>query len=95
MKKLLLSGIAAATLASCSMTSPVTATNNPIGSKEGKSETTCIFYGGGLSSGIVLNKSYGIAEAAKKGKITKIATVDLKVQNFLIFSKNTLIVTGE
>lgn len=95
MKKIILSGIAVATLASCSMTTPVTATNNPIGNKTGKSETTCVFYAGGLSSGIVTNKNYGIAEAAKKGKITKIATVDLKVKNYIFFTKNTLIVTGE
>lgn len=82
-------------MASCATVSPVTATNNPIGDKVGKSETTCVFYIGGLSSGLVMNKNYGVVEAAKKGGITKIATVDLEVKNYVFFTKNTLIVTGE
>ena len=48
-----------------------------------------------LSSGIVLGNSYSVADAAKNGGITKIATVDLKQQNFYLFQKNSIIVTGE
>ncbi|WP_066756167.1 TRL domain-containing protein [Crocinitomix algicola] len=95
MKKLALAFVVGLVATSCSVTSPVTATNNEIGSKVGKSETTCVFGYGGISSGIVLNKNYGIAEAAKNGNINTIATVDLKIQNFIIVRKHTLIVTGK
>ena len=85
-------------LASCSITTPVTATNNRIGSKVGVSSATCLFpftTTQSLSSGIVLGNSYSVADAAKNGGITKIATVDLKQQNFYLFQKNSIIVTGE
>lgn len=95
MKKIIGIFVVGLTFASCSITSPVTATNNRIGDKVGISKTTCVFWGGGLSSGLVLNSNYGVQEAAKKGGITTIATVDRKVTNFLFFSKLELIVTGE
>lgn len=82
-------------LASCTTISPITATNNAIGEKTGKSETVCLFYFGGMSSGIVLNKDYGVQEAAKKGGLNTIATVDLEVKSYILFTKNTVIVTGE
>ena len=103
MKKILsILGIGAI-MASCSLTTPVTATNNTIGSKVGTSESTCLFAvpvsaigpNATLSSGIVLNSKYGIVDAAKNGGISKISTVDLKVQNFYLFTKQTIIVTGE
>jgi len=80
---------------SCSITSPVTVTNNTVGTKEGRSESVCVFGWGGISSGIVLNKDYGVVEAAKNGQIKTIGSVDLKIQNFIFFRKHTLIVTGE
>ena len=92
-------------LASCTSISPITATENPIGDKVGKSKTSCLFplgplYNAGegfnvVSSGICFNGKYGVLEAAKKGGINKIATVDLKQSNFLFFSTYELIVTGE
>ena len=97
MKKVLTIIAATGLLASCSLTVPVTATNNRIGSKVGIVEATCLFAnpaGGTLSSGLVLG-DFTIAKAAQNGGITKIATVDLKTQNFLLFTKNSLIVTGE
>lgn len=84
--------------ASCSVTYPYTATNNPIGSKRGVSKTTIIFGGANehnLGAGIVTNKNYGVIEAAKKGKVDKIATVDIKVTNLILFRKAEIIVTGE
>lgn len=99
MKKYILGMVAIAAMASCSVTRPYTATNNPIGSKVGKSQTTII---GGTSTGtqlavgtFVTNKNFGVIEAAKTGKIDKIATVDVKTTNFYIFQKVEIIVTGE
>jgi len=95
MKKLILSITLGLILASCSIVSPITATNNPIGDKVGKSESICLFYIGGNSSGLVLNGDYGVVEAAKNGNISKIATIDLEVKSYFFFTKNILIVTGE
>jgi hypothetical protein len=99
MKKLIIGILAIGSMASCSMTRPYTATNNPIGAKVGKSETKIIFgasQGDQLAVGlIVTNKNFGVIEAAKKGKIDKIATVDVKTTNFYIFQKVEIIVTGE
>ncbi|MDA7803121.1 TRL-like family protein [Crocinitomix sp.] len=95
MKKLISAFIIGLVAVSCSTVMPITATNNEIGDKVGESSTSCIFGVGGISSGLVTNKNYGVQEAAKNGGLTTIATVDLKVQNFLFFTKNTLIVTGK
>jgi|TARA_B110000908_G_C10218331_1_gene433960 hypothetical protein len=88
-----------ALMASCSTVRPYTATNNPIGSKTGNSETTLIL---GTSTGQLIqaalystNNDFGVIEAAKDGGINKIATVDIKTTNFFIFSKVEIIVTGE
>lgn len=86
-------------LQSCSITRPYTATNNAIGSKVGKSETTIVFgnsSGKNLAAGlIVTNKKFGVIQAAKKGNIDKVATVDVKTTNYVIFQKVEVIVTGE
>ena len=80
---------AAAILSSCSVTAPVTASAAPLGNKVGTSSTIVL----GVWQ---LNKNYGVAEAAHNGKIKGgVATVDVKVTNFLIFQKRELIVTGE
>lgn len=86
---------------SCSVTHPYQVTNNPIGAKKGKSSTVTIFGLGHRtpiqfsSTGIRFNKNYGVIEAAKKGKITRIGSVDLQYTNYVLFGKYTLIVTGE
>ena len=95
MKKIIASLVVGLILASCSITRPVAVTNNTVNVKEGRSETVCVFGAGGNSSGFVLNKKYGVSDAARNGGIKSIGSVDLKVQNFIIFQKNTLIVTGE
>ena len=89
---------AALVLASCSTTVPYAATNNPIGSSVGKSKTTLILGGAGsgnLEAGISTNKNFGVIEAAKKGNIERLATVDVKTTNFIFFQKVEIIVTGE
>jgi hypothetical protein len=110
MKKLFGILIAAGFLASCSTTHPLTATGNPIGDKVGTSSNGCLGYtpstlpsasaaGEGfvyISGGLCFNNNdYGVIDAAKNGGIDKVATVDLKVTNFILFHKYELIVTGE
>ena len=81
-------------LTSCSVSVPLMITNNPIGSKMGKSTTAAIFTGGQgaaiapmrgtmLYNGLMFNKEFGIYEAAKNGGINKIATVDLRYDWYL------------
>ena len=92
MKKVLLFALAGASfaLASCSITLPVAVSSNPIGSKMGEADAQVFFhvlsFGGDAS----------IMKAARKGGITRVATVDMKVSNILgIVQTYTTIVTGE
>jgi len=83
--------VSVAFLSSCSVTVPVTATSNPVGSKVGTAKSTQIlgfFPGGGDMS---------IKTAAKNGGITKISTVDFKHSLvFLYFVQSyETIITGE
>jgi hypothetical protein len=87
-------------LASCSMTRPYAVTNNPIGTKVGTSENTCIFrltaYGNVSASGLCFkNNDYGIYQAAKKAGINKVGAVDLKITRKILYTQYTLIVYGE
>jgi hypothetical protein len=79
----------AATLTSCSITVPMSVSEAPIGDKKGVSSTlvlgTCQF-----------NKNFGIADAAKQGKITgPVAIADKKVTNYVIVRKVEIIVYGK
>ncbi len=89
MKKVLFLSFLAVTFASCSVTLPVNATANEVGSKTGSSSTTSIFglfFDGGDAS---------IRTAAKNGGIKKISTVDFKSTNYLfIVGQYETIVTG-
>jgi hypothetical protein len=82
--------IAMAVLSSCSLTLPVAATDNPVGSKVGTASATgylAVLYFGGDAS---------IRTAAKNGGISKISTVDLKRTSLLgIVETYECIVTGE
>lgn len=85
-------------ISSCTTIYPVTATNNPIGSKTGSSKTAILGTAGGnggLGLGLVFNGDYGVIEAAENGNIEKVATVDIKVTDYIIFTKAEIIVTGE
>jgi hypothetical protein len=79
-----------AMFSSCSLTMPVNATSNPVGSKVGTAKATgylgVLFFGADAS----------IRSAAKNGGITKVSTVDIKHTNILgiIYIYET-IVTGE
>tara|TARA_B100000963_G_C22275618_1_gene514803 strand:+ start:251 stop:535 length:285 start_codon:yes stop_codon:yes gene_type:complete len=79
-----------ALMSSCSITMPVAATSNPIGSKVGTATGTC--YLGVLC----LGADASIQSAAKAGGITKISTVDMKRGDvFGIITTYQTIVTGE
>jgi len=88
--KPLLIVFAALSMASCSLTLPVNATSNEVGSKIGRASGTC--YLGVLC----FDADASIMSAAKNGGITKISTVDLKQKNILgIIFTFECIVTGE
>lgn len=91
MKKMftLVSAIAvAAILTSCSVTAPLSVSAAPIGNKVGTSKTVIFL-------GLQMNKNFGIAEAAHNGKITGgVATADMKTTNYIIFTKQEIIVQG-
>jgi hypothetical protein len=77
-------------LASCSLTHPVAATSNPIGSKRGQATGTCYL------SVLCFGADASIETAAKNGGITKISTVDITTKNILgIVVMYTTTVTGE
>lgn len=81
---------AALSLASCSITLPVNATSNEVGSKVGRASGTC--YLGVLC----FDADASIMSAAQNGGITKISTVDIKQKNILnLIVTYECIVTGE
>jgi len=77
-------------ISSCSLTLPVTATSNPVGSKVGTATAT------GYLGVLFFNADASIRSAAKNGGITKISTVDIKSTSMLnIIVTYETIVTGE
>lgn len=78
-----------AMMASCSITMPVTATSNAVGSKVGKAKGTVVL-------GFAFDEDASIRTAAKNAGITKISTVDIKYGNTLGLIKTfETIITGE
>ena len=73
---------------SCSVTAPLTATSNPIGSKTGEASATF------LVGYLPISGDYSIQKAAMEGGITEISTVDVKTTPGLFTVKLTTIVTG-
>ncbi len=81
--------VSAAMFVSCTTTTPITATSNPVGNKCGEATTTRILGLGGSAN-------IGINAAAKNGGITKISHVDFSTYSFLgLFTKYTTRVYGE
>ena len=77
-------------MTSCSLTLPVGATSNSVGSKVGRAKATGFF---GI---LFFNADASIQSAAKNGGITKISTVDIKQGNILnLIVTYETIVTGE
>lgn len=74
---------------SCSTTTPIAATSNPVGNKCGEASTTRILGFGGSAN-------IGINKAAKNAGITKISHVDYSTYTFLgIYTKMKTRVYGE
>lgn len=84
MKKLFLTGLVIAGLSSCTVSHTIMVTNNPVGSKVGMVKK------GAFSKDIDLS----LENACKKGKITKVGTVEMKMKVF-IFPSYKIVVTGE
>ena len=95
-------------LNSCGVTTPFIVTNNELGDKVGTSSTICLFSGATQNSammaptggktifhGFMLNKNFGIVEAAENAGISKIGAVDYKVTSYVFFVKKEFIVAGE
>lgn len=89
-KKVFAAGCAAVMLASCSITLPVNATSNPVGTKVGKSSGNCYL------SALCFGVDASIQTAAKNGGISKISTVDYTNKNILnLIITHETTVTGE
>ncbi|GAA4450770.1 MAG: TRL-like family protein [Chitinophagaceae bacterium] len=81
---------AVALLSSCSLTLPVNATSNTVGSKVGRAKAT------GYLGVLFFNQDASIRQAARNGGISKISTVDIKCTSILnIVVTYETIVTGE
>jgi hypothetical protein len=100
MFSILIFAFIAISLASCVYTAPYMVTDNPIGTKVGKSIGTCYDFLGIFSllgnHAMCFNADFSIHTAAKNGGINKIATVDIKrtsVLGIVITYETT--VTGE
>jgi len=79
-----------AVLSSCSLTLPVAATSNAVGSKVGTATAT------GYLGILFFDADASIQTAAKNGGISKISTVDVKMSNILgIIVSYETIVTGD
>ena len=79
---------AALSMTACSITMPVTATSNNVGSKVGTAKATVILG--------AFDVDASIRTAAKQGGISKISTIDIKSTNILgLYGTYETIVTGE
>lgn len=89
-KKIIAAVVLAATMASCSLTLPVTATSNNVGTRVGTSKAT------GYLGTLFFDADASIRTAAKNGGIKKISTVDVKYSTILgLIVTYETIVTGE
>ncbi|MFN5317817.1 MAG: TRL domain-containing protein [Bacteroidia bacterium] len=90
LKSIVLAAVVMATVSSCALTLPVTATENPVGTRVGTSKAT------GYFNILWFNQDASIRTAAKNGGITKISTVDIKWTSILgIIVGFETTVTGE
>jgi PBP1b-binding outer membrane lipoprotein LpoB len=100
MKKIVLGALVLAVLllAGCSsLTVPYGVTDNPVGSKTGEVTESYLFgqiLPNGIISGIPMGGDFTLSGAAANGGITKISTVEVRVDANPFILKRTLIVTG-
>jgi hypothetical protein len=86
--------LALMSLAACStITTPVRITDNPVGTKTGEATATISYVP--LIGYVVLSGDISLSSAAANGGITRIATVEQRVDTSLFSTKITTIVTGE
>ena len=105
MRKLIaFGGLVLTVLWSCSITRPFAITSNEIGDKVGKVSCTCIgtpppesIKPPVAAAGVLCfgTNNFSIFHAARKAGITRVATVDLKITNYVFFTKYELIVHGK
>jgi hypothetical protein len=91
MKKIVFGVLALAVLllAGCSsLTVPYAVTDNPVGNKVGEVSESFLF------GRIPLGGEYTLSAAAANGGVTKIATVEERIERTPFILKRTLIVTG-
>lgn len=88
LKYVLALGVTALIMASCSLSRPVLVTDNA-SEKEGVAELTVI-----LGIFRPMNADLSIKQAAENGNITKVATVDFRVENSFFKTTYKTIVTG-
>ncbi|PCJ65709.1 MAG: hypothetical protein COA58_09435 [Bacteroidetes bacterium] len=87
--KILVAGLFIVSMASCSVSGPLFITDNPDGGKVGESSYRVIF-------GFILDGGdASIKSAAENGSITKVSTVDTKVEAGLFVTRYITVVTGE
>lgn len=93
MKKIIFGVLALSVLlltAACvSITKPVAITDNPVGSKTGEATASYLF------GRIQLSGDLGLSTAAANGGVSKIATVEQRIESNPFMTKITTIVTGE
>lgn len=88
-KNLLIIAFTGFILSSCvSAAFPTFITDNPTGTKRGVARADCIL-------GICFNMDLGVERAAKNGKITRVSTVDYKIESGMFKKTYMIIVTGE
>ena len=87
--KALFTGLFIMTITACGVSGPLFVTDNQDGGKVGKSSYRVLF-GFALDGG-----DASIKKAAENGGITKISTVDQKIESGLIISRVVTVVTGE
>lgn len=88
MKKVLLLIPMLALAVSCTVTVPVTATSNPVGTKTGTSTARRVL-------GVWVQQDASVITAARNGGITKISTVDMTIRRGIFVKKIETKVTGE
>lgn len=89
LKTLAAIAVGAVMFASCSTTTPITATSNPVGNKCGEASSTRVL---GMFGG---SDNIGINKAAKSAGITRISHVDFVTKNYVFVQKFTTRVYGE